>query len=309
MDYSSAAYGGKDYARATERAKLVSSTLSDEFQAKVLADRKAAAARLAAMPPNVRVEVKPERFSPDGDGEDDILSFSINTDAVSNIVDWKLEVFEIAIVESSKPDAQGQERLFIDWSGKGKPPSEIDWNGQSSRKELVESATDYPFKFVATNALGKSTTVTGRIAVDVLVLKDGNNLKLKVPSIVFRANNSDFGDLPADIIANNNKVLARIAQILNKYPNYKIKIQGNANSISKITGQSQAKIQAEEVNELIPLSAGRAKLVMTILIKNGVDAKRLSIEGLGSSQPVVSFLDAANRWKNRRVDFVLIKNK
>jgi outer membrane protein OmpA-like peptidoglycan-associated protein len=303
----SAAYGGGDFAKAAAKAKIVAQTLSDEFQAKVLADRKASL--LASMPPSVSIDVKPERFSPDEDGEDDMLTFAIDTDAASNIVDWKLEVFETAVVESSKTNAQAQERLFMSWNGKGKPPAKIDWNGLSTRKELVESATDYPFRFVATNTFGKSTTISGNISVDVLVIKDGGNLKLKVPSIVFRANYADFAGLSPDILANNEKVLVRIAQILNKYPNYKIKIQGHANSASKIDGQSQAKIQAEETNELIPLSTGRAKLVMAMLIKNGVDAKRLSVEGLGSSKPVVSFLDATNRWKNRRVEFMLIKSK
>jgi len=39
-----------------------------------------------------------------------------------------------------------------------------------------------------------------------------------------------------------------------------------------------------------------------------VDAKRLSVEGMGSSQPVVDFKDGVNRWKNRRVEFILYKN-
>ncbi|MCX7028273.1 MAG: OmpA family protein [Spirochaetes bacterium] len=346
------AYGGGTYPAAIDQAKLVSSTLSDDFQAKVLADRKAAqeasakasakdaaaaaarlaadkaaqesaaaaaaaarlaadkaAALLAANPPSVNIMVGPERFSPDGDGENDVLTFKIGTDQAANITDWKLEVFEMAVSESSQPKPTGQGQLFMGWDGKGKPPATISWNGLSPRNELVESATDYPFRFVATNALGKFTTVTGIVVVDVLVIKDGNNLKLKVPSIVFRADYADFVGLAPDTVVNNEKVVARIAQILNRYPNYKIKIQGHANSIAKISGLSQDKVQAEEVNELIPLSTGRANLVMAMLIKNDVDAKRLSVEGLGSSKPVVSFSDADNRWKNRRVEFVLEKSK
>jgi hypothetical protein len=66
--------------------------------------------------------VRPEYFSPDGDGVDDKLSFDIQVDAAAGVVDWKLEVFEAAIVESSNPNAVSSERLFKDWSGKGKPP-------------------------------------------------------------------------------------------------------------------------------------------------------------------------------------------
>jgi len=46
---------------------------------------------------------------------------------------------------------------------------------------------------------------------------------------------------------------------------------------------------------------------MQKLIEYGVDAKRLSVRGLGSSEPVVAFTDDVNRWKNRRVEFILIK--
>jgi len=52
----------------------------------------------------------------------------------------------------------------------------------------------------------------------------------------------------------------------------------------------------------------RAEVVRKMLIENGVDARRLSVIGLGSSEPVVPFTDAQNRWKNRRVEFVLIKS-
>jgi len=46
-----------------------------------------------------------------------------------------------------------------------------------------------------------------------------------------------------------------------------------------------------------------------MLVENGVDPRRLTVVGLGSSEPVVPFTDVQNRWKNRRVEFVLIKNQ
>ncbi|MFA6366054.1 MAG: FlgD immunoglobulin-like domain containing protein, partial [Candidatus Hydrogenedentales bacterium] len=260
-------------------------------------------------PPSVTISVDPEYFSPDGDGAGDRLTFGIDVDGAAGIVDWKLEVFETAIVESSNPNAVSSERLFTEWNGKGKPPAKIVWDGKSPRGELVEAASDYPFKFVARDALGNTTTVSGVIAVDVLVIRDGDKLKIKIPSIVFRANYADFVGLSQDIIANNEKVIARVAQILNKFPDYRILTEGHANNVGKMLGYSQSRIDSEETKELIPLSTGRAELVRTMLIQNGVDARRLSVEGLGSRRPVVSFSDVENRWKNRRVEFVLIKNQ
>jgi flagellar hook assembly protein FlgD/flagellar motor protein MotB len=259
-------------------------------------------------PPKVSVVLTPEYFSPDGDGEADILNFGITVDRDAGIVDWKLEIFETAIVESSSPQAVSSERLFTQWDGKGAPPARITWNGLSSKKELVESATDYPFRLVVRDSLGNTTTVSGIIAVDVLVIRDGDRLKIKVPSIVFRANHADFLGLSSDIVTRNERVVARIAQILNKFPDYRIRIEGHGNNVGKMLGYSESRIQAEETKELIPLSTGRAELVKSMLVQNGVDVRRLSVEGLGSKEPVVSFLDVENRWKNRRVEFILIKN-
>ncbi|MCE1196017.1 OmpA family protein [bacterium] len=311
MEGSIAFYGKEAYLGSAREAKTVSSTLSDAFMAKVTADRKAAAMRAAdsLAPPVLKVAVSPSPFSPDGDDIDDILTFSLGATSAAGIAEWKLEIFETSVVESSKAGAAGQERLFASWSGKGQPPASVVWDGASSRKELVESATDYKYRFAATTTKGKTATAAGTVSVDVLVIKEGDRLKIKVPSIVFRANNADFVGLQDDVVANNERVLARIAEILNKFPGYAIKIQGHANSAAKIGKLSAAAVAAEETKELLPLSKARAEYVRAFLVKNGVDSKRLSVEGLGSSEPVVSFQDAQNRWKNRRVEFVLVRQR
>lgn len=260
-------------------------------------------------PPKVDISVTPEYFSPDGDGVDDKLTFGITTDKNAGITEWKLEVLETAIVESSAPQESAPTRTFMTWSGKGNPPAQIGWDGKSSKGELVESATDYPFEFTAWDALGNQTKVKGVIAVDVLVIRDGDRLKIRVPSIVFRANHADFIGLSEDIVSRNAKVIARIAQILGKFPDYRVQVEGHGNNIGKMLGYSASRIQQEETNELIPLSTERAEVVRKMLVDNGVDPRRLSVSGLGSSEPVVPFTDVQNRWKNRRVEFVLIKNQ
>jgi len=77
--------------------------------------------------------------------------------------------------------------------------------------------------------------------------------------------------------------------------------------IPEMTVPISAVIDKEETTELLPLSTKRAELVMQKLIEYGVDPRRLSTRGLGSTEPVVAFTDAENRWKNRRVEFILIK--
>ena len=260
-------------------------------------------------PPQVEIKVRPDYFSPDDDGVDDILTFQIVADKNAGITEWKLEVLETAIVESATLQESKPTRSFMLWSGKGMPPLQITWNGKSPKGELVESATDYQFEFSCWDALGNQTKIKGIIAVDVLVIRDGDRLKIRVPSIVFRANHADFIGLDSEIVARNEKVVARIAQILGKFPDYRIRVEGHGNNVGKMLGYSASRIQQEEVNELIPLSTERAEVVRKMLVENGVDPRRLTVVGLGSSEPVVPFTDVQNRWKNRRVEFVLIKNQ
>jgi len=272
------------------------------------AEAQSAAVLVNTEGPKAAVKISPDPFSPDNDSVDDELNIALSVRDTSEIDSWSFEVDEVAVVEGAKPGDAPKKRVFIAWSGTGNPASAITWDGRSAKGELVESATDYPYTFKVRDELGNSTTVTGVISVDVLVIRDGDRLKIKVPSIVFRANGADFNTLDDETVQKNMKVIKRIAQILNRFGGYKIGIEGHANSIGKIYDYSQTKIDKEEQDELIPLSLGRAELVKKLLIENGVNAGRLSTSGRGSSEPVVDFKDAENRWKNRRVEFILYKN-
>jgi outer membrane protein OmpA-like peptidoglycan-associated protein/flagellar hook assembly protein FlgD len=255
--------------------------------------------------PKVALSTSPRYFSPDNDGVDDELKISLAVSDASVVDSWRFEIIEVAISESAV--AKKAERAFFTWSGRGKPAERLVWDGRSQKGELVEAATDYPYRLTIIDGLGNKTVSEGVISVDVLVIRDGDRLKIKVPSIVFRPDFADFKDLPQEKLDRNAEVLQRIALILNRFKDYKIRVEGHANSIAKMTGAGPAAIEKEETKELLPLSENRAKLVMQKLIEYGVDPKRLSVRGLGSSEPVVAFTDGENRWKNRRVEFILIK--
>ena len=71
--------------------------------------------------------------------------------------------------------------------------------------------------------------------------------------------------------------------------------------------ETAAAPRREQEEALIPLSKARAEAVKQALVKLGLDEARVATAGVGGAQPLVAFGDSVNRWKNRRVEFILIK--
>jgi flagellar hook assembly protein FlgD len=251
--------------------------------------------------PSLSFAYEPEFFSPDNDGVDDELIMHLGVQDQSPIASWSLEIRERDLIS-------GELRPFYRIEGRGSPAERVIWDGRSSRGELVQSATDYPYIFQATDALENTGNLDDAIEVDILVIRDGDNLKIQVPSIIFRANQADFAGkdvdpvngLTQDQIDNNNRVLRRIAQSLNKFREYRVQVEGHANPTSRNPPAAEAR---GDLN----LSERRARAVVDSLVGFGVSRGRLGSIGRGSSRPIIVFDDHDNWWKNRRVEFILIK--
>ena len=182
--------------------------------------------------------------------------------------------------------------------------------------ERVQSAVDYPWVFTVKDNLGMTSTVQGIIPVDVLVIREGNVLKMAVPSIIFRPDNADFkvesapgkrDGVTSEQAANNERILKRIAEILNKFKDYKITVVGHANRTSENEAEETQDNPRQWGPALIPLSQRRAEFVKSYLVDKGVSASRLSTQGKGGTELVADWRDKDQNWKNRRVEFILQK--
>lgn len=87
-------------------------------------------------------------------------------------------------------------------------------------------------------------------------------------------------------------VLDQIAEIMGRYPDYKLRINGHTDSI----GSSRP-------NQT--LSENRAKSCYDYLLNKGISADRMSYRGFGESQPIADNRYKAGREQNRRVEFDL----
>jgi flagellar motor protein MotB len=237
--------------------------------------------------PLLNFRSRPEYFSPDNDGVDDELTMFLEIQATSNpIVSWSFTIREPQSTAS-----------FYHIEGAGRPPQRVAWNGRSNQGELVQAATDYPFTFMVEDSNGNVGTLNGLIGIDVLIAREGNSLRIQVPSIIFRGDNADFVGLGKDITDNNYRVIRRISEILAKFREYRVQVEGHANRNSL----------SYDEEEMVELSEQRARAVVNMLVEFGIARNRLTAIGMGAKKPIAAFGDVDNYWKNRRVEFLLIK--
>lgn len=87
-------------------------------------------------------------------------------------------------------------------------------------------------------------------------------------------------------------ILRQIAKVLIENPTYLVEIQGHTDNVGN-----------DDLN--MSLSEKRANAVRDFLIKEGVDANRMTAKGYGETMPVADNKTAAGRAKNRRVEFIV----
>jgi gliding motility-associated-like protein len=232
--------------------------------------------------------IAPLPFGPDGDGQADVLSIDVNADDPAGVAGWRFGIY----------DRVGN--LFHEFASQGAPEERLFWDGLADSGERVISAEDYRYEFEAIDNLGNTSLVEGLIPIDILVIRDGDRYKVQISNIVFEPNSPRIvlGGV-SDVGVRNQQILERLVQVFDKYPQYRIIIEGHANNVSGT--------EREEVEELLPLSEGRAQAVKDQMVALGMDPDRIDIIGRGGRFPLVPFSDEENRWKNRRVEFILVR--
>jgi len=298
---SSIQWDGKTANGRTAEGKMVA-VLDITYEKGDSVSASTAAFLCSVTPPQLTVRTAPEYFSPDNDGVDDDLFISLKGTSVVPFKNWSFEI---------KDPNNG--KSFWKTNGKSTITERIIWDGRGNNGELVQSAVDYPYTFTVTDILGMTSSVEGFISVDVLVIRIGDVLKMQVPSIIFRSDNADFKGknedpqrgLDQSVIDNNYRVLKRIAEILNKFRDYNVTIEGHANNISGTEEEETSRANGNI--PLVPLSQERAQTVKSILASYGISASRLTTVGRGGRMPVAAHSDKDNWWKNRRVEFILNK--
>jgi len=247
---------------------------------------------LDVSPPRLTLKASPLPFSPDGDGVNDTLTILVDREDPSGIREWSARILDPTGV------------VFHTFDTAAARSGSLTWNGKDRRGELVQSASDYTLEVTAEDNVGNRATATTVIPIDILVLKDGDRLKISISSIYFKPNTADYLDVDPELRQKNLETLDRLAVILARYGQYKIQLEGHA---VRVFWNDPARWQTEERETLLPLSQERAERIQAALTQRGIPGTRMTSTGAGGYRPVVPHGDLVNRWKNRRVEFILVR--
>lgn len=110
-----------------------------------------------------------------------------------------------------------------------------------------------------------------------------------------QSNRINFGIGSARLTDDSNGVLDSIVDVFNRCPDLSIEIGGHTD-----TDGSRADNQA--------LSEARARAVRSYLVDAGIDPDRITAVGYGEIQPLVPNSTAANKQRNRRIEFKIMDN-
>jgi outer membrane protein OmpA-like peptidoglycan-associated protein len=221
---------------------------------------------------------------------DDEISIRLEASSLRPLAGWELTI----------ADPTG--RTFVEYGGEGAPEPLIQWDGRDDSGELVQSAQEYLATFAVWDVDGNRSEEQHPISVDILVIRDGDRLRINIPSITFAPFTADLFAVELAELEQNLETLRRLAAILERFPDYEILIEGHAAHVYTAEGPAKEREQREV---LLPLSRSRAEEVRQALIILGIERDRMRSEGIGGARPVVPHEDQANRWKNRRVEFIL----
>lgn len=153
---------------------------------------------------------------------------------------------------------------------------------------LPKAIIKYPEKLVFDNPNGTKTEYKLDVAFMQKVNQATVGEKLKIENLNFQINTFI-------VVPESKGKMYELLLVMKSNPNLKIEIQGH--------------LCCMPVDRL-DLSTQRAKAINNFLVANGINEKRLTYKGFGSSAPIFPLpeKDEAQRAANRRVEIMIVEN-
>jgi outer membrane protein OmpA-like peptidoglycan-associated protein len=247
----------------------------------------------------------------------DEQSFSITSDGVNAFISSAknggfggLDIYQFELYKDARPEKTGYVKgVVYDAVKKNKLAAKLELIDLETKKIVIESRSNKTtgefllslqgnknyalnvslagYMFYSENFSLKDQTSVNPLFLDVplIPIADGATVVLK---------NIFFETAKFDLKTESTTELDKLVQFLQVNPKLKIEIGGHTDN--------QGKKQ-----DNITLSNNRAKAVYDYLVANKIEAARLTYKGYADSKPIVDNLTEANRSKNRRTEFKIIK--
>lgn len=231
--------------------------------------------------PNVSVSPSSSEFSPDGDGEADLLTFRTSADDQSRIRQWE---FQVSLVLPGDE----QKRLFRRWGGSGGPPSSVTWDGMSDGALIADSVETFEWSLYVIDGAGNLRGVRGRVKTDILFQStqpSGGVLISRIP-------NRTYFDQKNKLTEDGRDVLRRIKRAVDKYRRYTAYLEIH----SAIPGVEEVNLQKTEERSW-------EAFVFLRSLKPAVQS--IHYRGLGETEPLTPSMDAFAGYKNDRIELRL----
>ena len=233
--------------------------------------------------------------------------FVITDEGVAGEVFIALKVLnEQKVTEWTMDILSDDGEILRSYSGKGDPTDQIVWRGYSDgdgAEEIIEEEVTLRIQVV--DAGGNRTTYKEDITLDILVVLRDGKFFIMVPNIIFSAYQDRIDTVSAHFHSRNLKSLEKVKEVLDRYPGYILGLEAHALNIYE--GMPEKYMKEEEI--LFPLTERRAQAVMNALVEMGIDPDQVVVKAYGGVNPITSVFDRSIRWKNRRVEFILLRSE
>ena len=176
----------------------------------------------------------------------------------------------------------------------GDTVSLIEFVEQSKSREPIklQTTTGYLQKSNVFDQKTKDLLDTQKWGDDIFFVVNGDKIIVRMPGGVL------FETGSAELKPEAYSLLDPFDVIFEKYPDYKVNIQGHTDDVPISTALFASNWE---------LSAIRATTILRFFLDQGVDISRITATGLADSVPIVPNDSTENRAINRRVEVVLEK--
>ena len=246
-------------------------------------------------PPAVNLQATADPFiRTNGHMEGDIF-ITLQIEDAHEVERWSLDV----LTEDNQ--------VVRSFAGIGDLEDQVIWKeGNETKVSNVPIVEKVVLKVNVVDEVGNDSMFERPVPLDLLVVRRDGKLYLMVPNVIFGEYQYELDSRNPEDFTRNIESIDQVLGIFQKYTNYDLLLEGHALNVHH---DGDADKEAEEEEILIPLTQNRAETVRDALVERGLEAGRIKTEWFGGEYPLVDVLDKEIRWKNRRVEFIMLEEE